>query len=498
MAARPRPTARRCAASARSCATWRTTRSTASPARRRSSTPGSRSAIRISGSGSARRSSAGSSCRSAAAGSSPTATCRPASRSCASSSTASAGSSASSGAATASSGAPTRSATPGQLPQILREAGITRFLTQKLSWNRFNRPEHHTFDLAGRRRQRGARALPARRHLQQRRDRAGAAQGRARLPGSRPRAHEPARLRARRRRRRPDQGHARDAAPRGRPAGPAAHDAADERGVLRRARGRRRRSARRDAASCTSSTTAASTPRRRAPSAATGGASKPCTTPSSSSCLRGEYPREELDRLWKLLLLQQFHDILPGLVDPARLRGRRARPRRRRGRCRRARGRRARRSANTIGFARREVVGDSLYAAAPFGAARVVEPGRRGAGRRADARERAPARDALAGRRRRVGAAQGERPRGAGGAGQRLRALRRPPGRVRRLGHRPVGARDPARVRARDVLARELDAAARRDHVRAAVAHAGRAARRRVRGASSSTRRSTGRRSTRC
>jgi alpha-mannosidase len=33
----------------------------------------------------------------------------------------------------------------GQLPQILRETGITRFLTQKLSWNRFNRPEHHTF-----------------------------------------------------------------------------------------------------------------------------------------------------------------------------------------------------------------------------------------------------------------------------------------------------------------------------------------------------------------
>jgi alpha-mannosidase len=33
----------------------------------------------------------------------------------------------------------------GQLPQILRQAGITRFLTQKLSWNRFTRPEHHTF-----------------------------------------------------------------------------------------------------------------------------------------------------------------------------------------------------------------------------------------------------------------------------------------------------------------------------------------------------------------
>jgi alpha-mannosidase len=32
-----------------------------------------------------------------------------------------------------------------QLPQLLRLAGITRFLTQKLSWNRFNRPDSHTF-----------------------------------------------------------------------------------------------------------------------------------------------------------------------------------------------------------------------------------------------------------------------------------------------------------------------------------------------------------------
>ena len=33
----------------------------------------------------------------------------------------------------------------GQLPQIMKLAGITRFLTQKLSWNRFNKPQHHTF-----------------------------------------------------------------------------------------------------------------------------------------------------------------------------------------------------------------------------------------------------------------------------------------------------------------------------------------------------------------
>jgi alpha-mannosidase len=36
-----------------------------------------------------------------------------------------------------------------QLPQLMREAQITRFLTQKLSWNRFNQPEHHTFTWQG-------------------------------------------------------------------------------------------------------------------------------------------------------------------------------------------------------------------------------------------------------------------------------------------------------------------------------------------------------------
>jgi len=37
----------------------------------------------------------------------------------------------------------------GQLPQLMRQAGIARFLTQKLSWNRFTRPEHHTFTWQG-------------------------------------------------------------------------------------------------------------------------------------------------------------------------------------------------------------------------------------------------------------------------------------------------------------------------------------------------------------
>jgi alpha-mannosidase len=34
---------------------------------------------------------------------------------------------------------------PGSLPQLIAEAGCTYFLTQKLSWNELNKPEHHTF-----------------------------------------------------------------------------------------------------------------------------------------------------------------------------------------------------------------------------------------------------------------------------------------------------------------------------------------------------------------
>jgi len=34
---------------------------------------------------------------------------------------------------------------PGNLPQLLKEAGCDYFLTQKLSWNDTNKPEHHTF-----------------------------------------------------------------------------------------------------------------------------------------------------------------------------------------------------------------------------------------------------------------------------------------------------------------------------------------------------------------
>src|SRR5258708_19824930 len=34
---------------------------------------------------------------------------------------------------------------PGSLPQLIADAGCDYFLTQKLSWNDTNKPEHHTF-----------------------------------------------------------------------------------------------------------------------------------------------------------------------------------------------------------------------------------------------------------------------------------------------------------------------------------------------------------------
>ena len=37
----------------------------------------------------------------------------------------------------------------GQLPQLMRLAGMTRMMTQKLSWNAFNPPEHHTLQWEG-------------------------------------------------------------------------------------------------------------------------------------------------------------------------------------------------------------------------------------------------------------------------------------------------------------------------------------------------------------
>ena len=73
----------------------------------------------------------------------------------------------------------------------------------------------------------------------------------------------------------------------------------------------------RSSASCTSSTTAAPTRRRRRSSGATGWASGRCTMPSCSRRSPRDRARPSTrgsgwTELWQLLLVNQFHDILPG------------------------------------------------------------------------------------------------------------------------------------------------------------------------------------------
>ena len=227
----------------------------------------------------------------------------------------------------------------GQLPQLMREAGIDRFLTQKLSWNRFNQPEHHTFTWQGDRRQRGARALSAGRHLQRRGD------------GARSCGRAPREFKDHDRSRRsllvfghgdggggPTRTMLETPAPRARPAGrPARPRSRRREEFFDRLEAEDVTSARRSSASCTSSTTAAPThpgahqarqPARR----------ERCTTPSSSALARRRVSARRSSTALAVLLLQQFHDILPGSSIRDRLRGRRARPGRGRGRRRRALG----------------------------------------------------------------------------------------------------------------------------------------------------------------
>ena len=92
--------------------------------------------------------------------------------------------------------------------------------------------------VAGHRREPRLDAFPSGRHLQRDRHRGGDPPDGTRLQGARPLAHELPAVRLRRWRRRPRPGDARGAAPRRRPPGGSAYDAALERGVLQRARAR--------------------------------------------------------------------------------------------------------------------------------------------------------------------------------------------------------------------------------------------------------------------
>ena len=260
----------------------------------------------------------------------------------------------------------------GQLPQILRGLGITRFLTQKLSWNRFNKPEHHTLVWQG-------------------------------DDGSEVLAHYPpadtynsdvtvSELRKTVRDYK-DHDHARTSLlvfGFGDGGGGPTRDMLE---TLRRARDLQGlpRTVQRTSEEFFAALEAEGGDRPvvsgelyfeyhrgvYTSQARTKRGNRRCEQALHDAeflaCLGDDYPREELDRLWKLLLLQQFHDILPGssigIVHAESERDLAAVEA----------GAHALAGAgetlvNTLGFARREVVGDALVAAAPFGLAHPVAP----------------------------------------------------------------------------------------------------------------------------
>ena len=260
----------------------------------------------------------------------------------------------------------------GQLPQLMREAGITRFLTQKLSWNRFTKPEHHTFVWQG-------------------------------IDGSEVLAHFP-----------PADTYSSEAT--------VAdllrtvrqfkdHDSSrtslflfglgDGGGgptramleTLRRARDLQGlpRTTQRTSDEFFATLEAETAERpvvvgelyfeyhrgTYTSQARTKRGNRRCEQALHDAeflaCARGgEYPRAELDRLWKLLLLQQFHDILPGssirLVYEDAERDLAEVEAGAEALCGEGDG-----LVNTVGVPRREVVDGQLYEAAPYAAARAVE-----------------------------------------------------------------------------------------------------------------------------
>jgi alpha-mannosidase len=262
----------------------------------------------------------------------------------------------------------------GQLPQILRECGISRFLTQKLSWNRFTKPDHHTFVWQG---DDGSEVLghfpPADTYNSD--------------------ANVPELLRAERQYLDHDQsrtsllvfGHGDGGGGPTRPMLETLRRAEDLQGLPRVRQvtaeeffdALEQEPAERPVVvgelyfeyhrGVYTSQGAVKRGNRRCEQALH-------DAELLSVARGGDYPRAELDRLWKLLLTQQFHDILPGssiteVYDDAR---------------RDLAAVEAGANAlcgdgdalvNTTAFPRRDVVGDQLFEAAPFAAAVAVQPG---------------------------------------------------------------------------------------------------------------------------
>ena len=204
------------------------------------------------------------------------------------------------------------------LPQILAAAGVTSFVTQKMSWSETNRFPHSTFWWEG---IDGTRTLahfpPA--------DTYNGDMSVLELAEGRPAVRAEGRVmplavpvRVRGRRRGTDAGDAGIGAPHAGPRRCAARRDGHRRGRSGTTFGRRRRTCRSGSASSTSSTTGAPTRPTDRSSARTGRTSSALRAAELWSVAAAQtdgwdgYPDATLDELWKLLLLNQFHDIIPG------------------------------------------------------------------------------------------------------------------------------------------------------------------------------------------
>ncbi len=203
------------------------------------------------------------------------------------------------------------------LPQIVKAAGSRWFLTQKISWNQMNRMPHHTFKWEGIDGTRLFTHFPPVDTYNAEVSGRGARARRAELPG--PRAAAPC----------PCSRSATATAAAAPPARCWPRHGAPPTWKVRPGCGSARprtsspaprrstRTSPSGSARCTSSCTAAPTPARPTPSGATGAASTCCGRPSCGARRRRCVPapairRQSSKRLWRLVLLQQFHDILPG------------------------------------------------------------------------------------------------------------------------------------------------------------------------------------------
>ncbi len=206
------------------------------------------------------------------------------------------------------------------LPQILAAAGVTSFLTQKMSWNEINRFPHSTFWWEGIDGTRVLTHFPPADTYNGDMSVGELAKGERQFAQQRSVEALAVPVRVRRRRRRPDAGHARVGA-RGWPTSTASPRV--ELGTVASfwEQGARRggRPARCGWASSTSSTTGAPTRPRPDQARRTGATSRRCARPSCgrspptrSGADWSAYPAAALDDAWKLLLLNQFHDIIPG------------------------------------------------------------------------------------------------------------------------------------------------------------------------------------------